>query len=186
MKSGTGTQRRSSLFLIELMISIFFFAIASSVCIQLFARAKQISDESSAKNQALLQAESAASAFYAGDGTLRLIPEVFPEAASMSASSSVTADSDAAGSDAAGSDASGTDFSESSSESCMIFFDKDWKNCAPGPEAEWQMTISVSHEAAGQDAPSFSTAEILVEDPGKDAVLYELQVQYHAPEAADP
>ncbi len=59
MKSGTGTQRRSSLFLIELMISIFFFAIASSVCIQLFARAKQISDESSAKNQALLQAESA-------------------------------------------------------------------------------------------------------------------------------
>ena len=46
MKSGTGTQRRSSLFLIELMISIFFFAIASSVCIQLFARAKQISDES--------------------------------------------------------------------------------------------------------------------------------------------
>ena len=104
MKSGTGTQRRSSLFLIELMISIFFFAIASSVCIQLFARAKQISDESSAKNQALLQAESAASAFYAGDGTLRLIPEVFPEAASMSASSSVTADSDAAGSDTSGTD----------------------------------------------------------------------------------
>lgn len=155
MKSGTGTQRRSSLFLIELMISIFFFAIASSVCIQLFARAKQISDESSAKNQALLQAESAASAFYAGDGTLRLIPEVFPEAASMSASSS------------------------------MVFFDKDWKNCAPGPEAVWQMTVSVSHEAANEDAPSFSTAEILVEDPGKDAVLYELQVQYHAPEAAD-
>ena len=180
MKSGTGTQRRSSLFLIELMISIIFFAIASSVCIQLFARAKQISDESSAKNQALLQAESAASAFYAGDGTLRLIPEVFPEAASMSASSSVTADSDAAGSDT-----SGTDFSENSSESCMIFFDKDWKNCAPGPEAVWQMTVSVSHEAANEDAPSFSTAEILVEDPGKDAVLYELQVQYHAPEAAD-
>ena len=98
----------------------------------------------------------------------------------MSASSSVTADSDAAGSDA-----SGTDFSESSSESCMIFFDKDWKNCAPGPEAVWQMTVSVSHEAANEEAPSFSTAEILVEDPGKDAVLYELQVQYHAPEAAD-
>ena len=180
MKSGTGTQRRSSLFLIELMISIFFFAIASSVCIQLFARAKQISDESSAKNQALLQAESAASAFYAGDGTLRLIPEVFPEAASMSASSSVTADSDAAGSDT-----SDTDFSENSSESCMVFFDKDWKNCAPGPEAVWQMTVSVSHEAANEDAPSFSTAESLVEDPDKDAVLYELQVQYHAPEAAD-
>ena len=47
------------------------------------------------------------------------------------------------------------------------------------------MTVSVSHEAANEDAPSFSTAEILVEDPGKDAVLYELQVQYHAPEAAD-
>lgn len=175
MKSSAATQRRSSLFLIELMISIFFFAIASSICIQLFARAKQISDDSSAKNQALLQAESAASAFYAGEGSLRLIPEVFPETVSMSASSSVTADSDAAVSD----------LSQESSESCMIFFDKNWKNCAPGSEAVWQMTVSVSYEAAGEDASSLSTAEILVEDPDKDAILYELQIQYHAPEAAD-
>ena len=80
MKSVTGTQRRSSLFLIELMISIFFFAIASSVCIQLFAEARRITEETTAENQALLQAQSAASVFYAGGGTLQLFPESFPGA----------------------------------------------------------------------------------------------------------
>ena len=119
MKSVTGTQRRSSLFLIELMISIFFFAIASSVCIQLFAEARRITEETTAENQALLQAQSAASVFYAGGGTLQLFPESFP------------------GADTAG----GT--------WAAVFFDGNWKNCEKGTGAVRQMTVSVSGSSDG-------------------------------------
>ena len=57
------THSGSSLFLMELILAILFFSVASAVCVQLFARAHTASEQSAALNRAVLAAESAAEAF---------------------------------------------------------------------------------------------------------------------------
>lgn len=49
---------RSGLFLMELMIAIFFFAIVSSVCIQLFVKAYLINEDSSQQTKASLECQN--------------------------------------------------------------------------------------------------------------------------------
>ncbi|MEG1781809.1 MAG: hypothetical protein RR253_01020 [Oscillospiraceae bacterium] len=51
--------RKSTLFLIELIISIFFFSICCGVCVQLFAKASVVSRENENRAQALLVLQSA-------------------------------------------------------------------------------------------------------------------------------
>ena len=53
--------KRSNLFLMEMIIAILFFALASAVCMQFFAKSKILSMETSAKNHAMIVAKSAAS-----------------------------------------------------------------------------------------------------------------------------
>ena len=48
---------RASIFLMELMISILFFAISGAVCIQLFVKAHAINEETEAKSKAILIAQ---------------------------------------------------------------------------------------------------------------------------------
>lgn len=62
--------KRSNLFLMEMIIAILFFALASAVCMQFFAKSKILSMETSAKNHAMIIAKSAASSFESGDGSL--------------------------------------------------------------------------------------------------------------------
>lgn len=57
------THSGSSLFLMELILAILFFSVASAVCVQLFARAHTASEQSAALNRSVLAAESAAEAF---------------------------------------------------------------------------------------------------------------------------
>ncbi|XCP85595.1 hypothetical protein ABXS75_01975 [Roseburia hominis] len=73
------TQRRSNIFLMEIIISILFFSIASAVCIQLFAKAKLLSDNAAALNQAVLAASSAAEALEVCDGTPESLLSSFPD-----------------------------------------------------------------------------------------------------------
>lgn len=49
---------KASLFLIELIVSILFFAMASALCIQIFAKAKQIDEEGIDKSHASLVASN--------------------------------------------------------------------------------------------------------------------------------
>ena len=48
------THSGSSLFLMELILAILFFSVASAVCVQLFARAHTASEQSAALNRAVL------------------------------------------------------------------------------------------------------------------------------------
>lgn len=64
------TSSRSGLFLIELIAAIGLFALASAVCVQLFAQAHLISEESRNLSQAMLRAQSAAECFKAAAGDL--------------------------------------------------------------------------------------------------------------------
>ncbi|MCM1024796.1 MAG: hypothetical protein NC432_00015 [Roseburia sp.] len=61
---------RSSLFLMELIIAILFFSLASAVCIQLFARSHLLSRETVNQNNAITQAQNLAESWYAAGGSL--------------------------------------------------------------------------------------------------------------------
>lgn len=60
---GVRTSSKSGLFLMELIIAIAFFAFASAICIQLFAKAHTLSGYSRDLGMALSAAQSAAECF---------------------------------------------------------------------------------------------------------------------------
>ena len=72
-------QRRSNVFLLEIILAIFFFSLASAVCIRLFAQAHTQSVETAALNQAILAASGAAEALEAWDGTEESMEELYPQ-----------------------------------------------------------------------------------------------------------
>ncbi|MGN0402003.1 MAG: hypothetical protein ACI4HQ_07045 [Acetatifactor sp.] len=61
---------KSSMFLMELIIAILFFSLASAVCIQLFAKSHIISNETVNQNYAISQAQNLAEIWYAAEGDL--------------------------------------------------------------------------------------------------------------------
>ena len=63
-------KRHSSLFLIELMISLLFFSLAAAVCIQFFIQAHLLSQQSANLNEAILISQSLAEEFRAKNGEL--------------------------------------------------------------------------------------------------------------------
>lgn len=56
---------KSSLFLMELIISILFFSLASTVCIQMFAKSHTLSKQTVDENHAMIQAQNLAECFLA-------------------------------------------------------------------------------------------------------------------------
>lgn len=63
------TSTKSGLFLIELIIAILFFSLASAICIQLFIKAHFVSSNSEDLSMALNQSQSVAEYFKASNGT---------------------------------------------------------------------------------------------------------------------
>lgn len=71
---------RTSLFLMELIIVILFFSIASAVCMQLFAKAHLTSVKTKELNHAVAIAQSYAEVMRGTDGSMNSIVAEFPEA----------------------------------------------------------------------------------------------------------
>ncbi len=69
---------KSSLFLMELIIAILFFALASTVCIQLFVKSHVIAEQTTNQNQAVIQVQNLADAFIASDGDMATMMSWFP------------------------------------------------------------------------------------------------------------
>ena len=61
--------KRSNLFLLVLILAIFFFALAGAVCLQLFVQARTLSQQTHARNQALVCAQNISALFEAGKGS---------------------------------------------------------------------------------------------------------------------
>lgn len=59
--------KRSSLFLLELIIAILFFSLTSAVCVQIFVRAHLISRQTQELNMALEKVSGFSEVFLAGD-----------------------------------------------------------------------------------------------------------------------
>ncbi|MBQ7536258.1 MAG: hypothetical protein IJT43_11660 [Stomatobaculum sp.] len=68
MTSANRTHSKSSLFLIELIISLCFFSLASIVCVRLFVYAHKISTDSRRETLAIQVSQTAAECFIAADG----------------------------------------------------------------------------------------------------------------------
>ena len=67
--------KRSSLFLLELIIAILFFSLTSAVCVQIFVRAHLISRQTQELNMALEKVSGFSEVFLAGDSFSELLPE---------------------------------------------------------------------------------------------------------------
>lgn len=70
---------KSSLFLIELIIAIAFFALASGVCLRLFVKSHLLSREATQLSDAVNLASSAAEIFRQCGGEDTLLTELMPE-----------------------------------------------------------------------------------------------------------
>ena len=68
MSSSAHTHSKSSLFLIELIVSLCFFSLASVVCVRLFVYAHKVSTESRRETLAIQMSQNAAECFIAADG----------------------------------------------------------------------------------------------------------------------
>ena len=71
---------RSTLFLLELIIAIFFFSVASTVCIQLFAKSHLLSKQTINENHAVTQTQNLAESFLGSDGNFLEMKKNFPNA----------------------------------------------------------------------------------------------------------
>lgn len=68
---------KSSLFLMELIMSILFFCLAAAVCVQMFVKSHTLSETSLTLNHSIVWAESLSDAFYACEGNLEAMSEIF-------------------------------------------------------------------------------------------------------------
>lgn len=69
---------RASLFLMELILVLLFFSIASCVCVRLFAKSGIISAQTKELTHATGMAQNTAEAFYGCDGDMNAIAQLFP------------------------------------------------------------------------------------------------------------
>ncbi|MDE7222327.1 MAG: hypothetical protein K2O34_00930 [Acetatifactor sp.] len=71
---------KSSLFLMELIIALLFFSLASTVCIRLFVNAHSLSNQTVDTNYAVNYAQNMAEAFMGCDGDLQALQTVINNA----------------------------------------------------------------------------------------------------------
>lgn len=71
---------KSTLFLMELIIAILFFALASTVCIRLFAKSHLLSKQTVNQNQMIIQVQNMADTFLAAEGNPEKMAEVLAKA----------------------------------------------------------------------------------------------------------
>lgn len=72
----------SSLFLMELILAILIFAMASTVCVRLFVNAHLLSKNSQEINRGILWAQNLAEIYISPEGSLDKVIEIFPDSAS--------------------------------------------------------------------------------------------------------
>lgn len=105
---------RSGLFLIELILSIFFFIIAAAVVMQLFVKSHFISEDTININYALLYTQNIAEIFLAADGDFNAVEQTFsPDI--LTKDNEITA---------------------------VLYFDKDWQKQTSQTNAAYMITMN--------------------------------------------
>ena len=141
------TDHKSSLFLMELIFTILFFALASAVCMQLFARAHTLQTDTEDLNQSILLAQSAAESFESTGGDLNAFAEIFPEGALDASGTCFTVFYQADGSPLPAS-GTGSDSPDTGSDRGGETTAKDTGGDRPA-EAAYQLVLSLEVSEAG-------------------------------------
>ena len=71
--------KRSSLFLMELIIAILFFSLASTVCVRIFVKSHTLEQESIQLNHAISAASSVAEIFRNQDNPFEILEKQYPD-----------------------------------------------------------------------------------------------------------
>lgn len=74
------TTSKTSLFLMELIIAITFFAISSAVCVRLFVSAHLLSQKNYDLTNAIMWSQNLAEVFYGSNGDLKEMSTFYPQA----------------------------------------------------------------------------------------------------------
>lgn len=135
---------RSGLFLIELILSIFFFIIAAAVVTQLFVKSHFISKDTININYALLYTQNISEIFLAADGDFDAAAQAFhPE----------------------------TLLTSEYGASAALYFDKDWQRQTSPAGAVYTITCNYSKPS---DSNPFARLDIYINEcPGSYETLIE-------------
>lgn len=143
--------RKTGLFLMELIIAILFFSLASAICIQLFVKSHMISERSIALNHSILLAQNTAEIFYATNGD----PEKMASLLGCGESSGTAAIAD----------------SDNASTLTLFYTDKfDCLDPAEAASAVFQQTISLYADSD----PALITCHIVISELSSGDVIYSL------------
>lgn len=146
---------KSGSFLMELILSILFFSVASAVCIQLFAKAHLLDQKTGYQNQAVIWAENLASLWQAENGDLSLVRDTLCADYAAAPGSVVLSDSGSL---------------------LLVYLDKDGM---PTPDAE-QSAAYVQLSNKTEEAQSHMLAAELCFYAGQEP-FYELTLMQHLP-----
>ena len=146
---------KSGSFLMELILSILFFSVASAVCIQLFAKAHLLDQKTGYQNQAVIWAENLASLWQAENGDLSLVRDTLCADYAAAPGSVVLSDSGSL---------------------LLVYLDKDG---LPTPDAE-QSAAYVQLSNKTEEAQSHMLAAELCFYAGQEP-FYEITLMQHLP-----
>lgn len=146
---------KSGSFLMELILSILFFSVASAVCIQLFAKAHLLDQKTGYQNQAMIWAENLASLWQAENGDLSLVRDTLCADYAAAPGSVVLSDSGSL---------------------LLVYLDKDGM---PTPDAE-QSAAYVQLSNKTEEAQSHMLAAELCFYAGQEP-FYEITLMQHLP-----
>lgn len=144
---------KSTLFLMELIIAILFFALASTVCIRLFSKSHLLSKQTVNQNQAIIQVQNLADIFLAADGDPQKMEDILSHAQYLEETASFT-----------------------------LHFDKDWNAVQDHMEAAYSIVLKLLPEddknliSAKIDVVSAHSTS------NEGTSLYDLTIKHHIPE----
>lgn len=153
----------SSLFLMELILAILFFAITSAVCVQLFVKSHLLNQESHALTQAVNTCSSMAELTRSADSlseAQRLIQEAYPQAICSTASDQA---------------------SDSVSDQNMdisLFYDAQFVSCTEDAQV-YRLAISLTQE------DTLLLTDMNVIRASDSASIYQLQTKHHMARRTD-
>ncbi len=150
------SQRHSSIFLLELMISILFFALVSASCLKVFAKAHNLSEETYNLNHGISQLENVAELLKSIDSSEISNADTVTEVLESFYDKSVEAD-------------------EEEDATWWIYFNSDWQSCRVYDAA---FVIELQKKGTN-DASSLCSYSITVKELIKDKPIEELTLKLH-------
>lgn len=163
---------KSSLFLMELILSILFFALASTACVQLFVKAHLLGIETEEENHALLLCQNLSEIYL---GTISEDNAAVPELLQDQMLVLLKEDETLAGVQASPGNAEG--LSEEDGFTLLLGYDSEWQSCDVD-----QSCYQVIFNYEGYDTEKdVYTASVTACRNDEDKEIYHLDVSKHIP-----